>query len=165
MSNELLWKLRARLIYNIGVARRPKQIKLTGSEQKHLLEVVGREPLTSRTSTRALVLLDLRDGHSYDAIAQARAVSGATISSIKRRFFAGGINRALYDLPRSGGPPRFGDIVETAIVLLASSPSPEGAEREVINQPAKFEERERRFFLLSSYRAGERCRTYSNTLD
>jgi hypothetical protein len=50
----------------------------------------------------------------------------ATVVSVRKRFAAEGLEAALGERPRSGGPARFDGKVEAAVVALACSPTPDG---------------------------------------
>jgi len=57
-------------------------------------------------------------------------VSVGAVNAIKRRFFSGGLETALYDRPRSGRPvtKMTGD-VEAHLIALTCSDPPEGQDR------------------------------------
>ncbi len=56
-------------------------------------------------------------------------VSQGTVLNIKRRYFAGQLERALYDLPRPGGVPKIDGEVEARLIMLACSEPPAGHAR------------------------------------
>lgn len=60
-------------------------------------------------------------------VAEATVLSSVSVSHIKRRYFEGGLERALYDNPRPGRPvtKMTGD-VEAQLIALTCSEPPEG---------------------------------------
>ena len=84
----------------------------------------GRLTLRERNRVQALLRSDL--GDTDDEIAQALDICVATVVSVRKRFAAEGLEAALGERPRSGGPARFDGKVEAAVVALACSPTPDG---------------------------------------
>lgn len=111
------------------MARTAKQLKLSDSELTRLDKVLEESKPGSQNYKRARVLKDLHDGDSYYHICIYVEVSLATISNIKRRYFEGGLEHALFELPRTGAPIRISPLDEDAIILLASTAPPEGHAR------------------------------------
>ena len=74
---------------------------------------------------RVLLLLDRsqRDKRTLREVAEAARVSLGTVSNIKKRYLAGGLERALHDLPRPGGVRKIDGKVEARLsVPCATSP-------------------------------------------
>lgn len=107
------------------MGRRPKQIILTESEQNLLEKVLNDDPGEIRSWERAKLIEALLSGDSIKNISDTWGISTATVSNIKRRFFEDGLERALFDLPRSGAPKSIPLQVEIDILALASSAPPE----------------------------------------
>ena len=84
----------------------------------------GRLTLRERNRVQALLRSDL--GDTDDEIAEALDICVATVVSVRKRFAAEGLEAALGERPRSGGPARFDGKVEAAVVALACSPTPDG---------------------------------------
>ena len=82
--------------------------------------------LTLRERNRVQVLLRSDRGDTDDEIADAVGVCVATVVAVRKRFAAGGLEAALTEKPRSGGPATFDGKVEAAVVAVACSPVPEG---------------------------------------
>ncbi len=82
--------------------------------------------LTLRERNRVQVLLRSDRGDTDDAIADALGICVATVVSARKRFAADGLEAALGERPRSGGPAKFAGKVEAAVVALACSPTPDG---------------------------------------
>ena len=56
-------------------------------------------------------------------------VSPGTVSNLKKRYFEGGIDGALYDKPRPGAKRKVDGEVEAHLIALACSAPPDGYER------------------------------------
>lgn len=82
--------------------------------------------LTLRERNRVQVLLRSDRGDTDDEIADALDVCVATVAAVRKRFAADGLEAALGERPRSGGPATFDGKVEAAVVALACSPTPDG---------------------------------------
>ena len=82
--------------------------------------------LTLRERNRVQVLLRSAAGDTDDEIADALGIGVATVAAVRRRFAAGGLEAALTERPRSGGPATFDGKVEAAVVAVACSPVPAG---------------------------------------
>lgn len=81
---------------------------------------------------RVLLFLDRSEGEkrTLAQVAEAAMVSDVTVSQIKRRYFAGGLERALYDKARSGrSVTKMTGDVEAHLIALACSEPPEGQEQ------------------------------------
>jgi transposase len=82
--------------------------------------------LTLRERNRVQVLLRSDGGDADGTIADALGICVATVVSIRKRFAADGLEAALGERPRSGGPAKFDGKVEAAVVAVACSPVPAG---------------------------------------
>jgi transposase len=88
--------------------------------------------LAVRERNRVQVLLRSARGDTDEEIADAPGVCVATAAAARKRFVAAGLDAALTERPRSGGPAKFDGKVEAAVVAAARSPVPDGrAERTV----------------------------------
>ncbi len=83
----------------------------------------------ARVLNRARILLKLDDGGTDAAVARDSYVSKKTVGRIRSRYEKGGLDRALFDLPRSGQPPIITDKVEAHLVAIACSEPPKGRTR------------------------------------
>ena len=82
--------------------------------------------LTLRERNRVQVLLRSDRGDTDDEIADALNVCVATVAAVRKRFAAEGLEAALGERPRAGGPAKFDGKVEAAAVAVACSPTPGG---------------------------------------
>lgn len=80
---------------------------------------------------RTLLLLDRSRGQkrTIQEVVEAAMVSQGTVSNIKRRYFSGGLDEALYEKPRPGAKPKITGEVEAHLITLVCSEPPEGHER------------------------------------
>src|SRR5690606_74351 len=80
---------------------------------------------------RTLLLLDRSQGEkrTIKQVMDGALVSQGTVSNLKKRYFAGGLERALYDLPRPGAQPKIDGEVEAHLIALTCSDPPEGYDR------------------------------------
>ena len=91
-------------------------------------EVEGRfcGRLTSRERNRVQGLLRSDRGDTDEAVADDGGICVATVVSVRKRLAAEGLEAALGERPRCGGPAKFDGKVEAAVVAVACSPVPEG---------------------------------------
>jgi transposase len=77
------------------------------------------------------LLLDRSQGkqRSIQEVVEVAMVSQGTVSNLKRRYFEGGLDSALYDRPRPGAKPKIDGEVEAHLIAIACSDPPEGYER------------------------------------
>lgn len=108
-----------------------KHIELPQDEKTELEQLIKSGEHKARVISRARVLLLLArsDGEwrTLAQVAEATMLSDVSISHVKRRYFEGGLDRALYDQPRPGRPvtKMTGD-VEAQLIALTCSKPPEG---------------------------------------
>jgi hypothetical protein len=108
-----------------------KHIQLPQDEKTELEQLIKSGEHKARVISRArvLLLLDRSEGEkrTLAQVAAATMLSDVAVSHIKRRYFEGGLDRALYDQPRPGRPitKMTGD-VEAQLIALTCSDPPEG---------------------------------------
>jgi transposase len=101
-------------------------IQLSDDEYLQLRQYVREGKKSSRTITRARVLL-LSDEHVPDEeICQQLDVGRVTLYRIRRKYHDGGLTHALHDKRRSGAPSKIDGRVEASLTMLACSAPPEG---------------------------------------
>jgi transposase len=82
----------------------------------------------AREMVRANMLLALDRGMEATTIAQVLGVERTTIWRTRMAYLEGGLQSALYDLPRPGRPMKYRMREQSEIVALACSDPPEGRE-------------------------------------
>ena len=83
-------------------------------------------PLTLRQRNRVQVLLRADAGDTDADIADDPGVTTNTVADIRRRFAGDGLEAALAEKPRCGGPAELDGKAEAVLVALACSPAPAG---------------------------------------
>jgi transposase len=83
----------------------------------------------AREMVRATMLLALDRGTEDQTIAQVMGVERTTIWRTRKAYLEGGLQSALYDMPRPGRPMKYKMREQAEIVALACSDPPEGRER------------------------------------
>lgn len=110
-----------------------KHIYLKDDERTELEQLIKSGTNSARVIARArtLLLLDRSQGkqRTMSEVADAVMVSRGTVANVKRRYFAGGMKRALYDLPRPGAKPKVDGEVEAQLIALVCSDPPAGRTR------------------------------------
>jgi transposase len=104
-------------------------VKLPKKVQSELEELVRTGTHPVRVVCRANILLKTHRGLSDKRIAEHVGCTVRCVAEIRKRFCQGGLERALFDAPRSGGPPKFTAKQQQQIVALACTDPPEGHER------------------------------------
>ena len=108
-----------------------KHLFLPQDEKTELEQLVKSGEHNAREIGRARVLLLLDrsqdEKRTLAQVGEATMLSNVSVSHIKQRYFEGGLDRALYDQPRSGRPvtKMTGD-VEAQLIALTCSEPPEG---------------------------------------
>jgi transposase len=82
--------------------------------------------LTLRQRNRVQALLRADAGDTDAEIADDLGITTNTIANVRRRFATGGLDPALNDRPRSGGPAKLDGKAEAVVIALACSPTPDG---------------------------------------
>lgn len=109
------------------------KVRLNEEQHSHLTSLIDKGESKARTITRARILLladrNQQQWHTHKAIAEVLKTSANRVSTICRTFVLEGLDRALYEKPRSGGPPKITGDIEARLVMLACSDPPEGKQR------------------------------------
>jgi transposase len=100
-------------------------VRLTG-DQRDDLEGRFAGPLTLRQRNRVQVLLRADAGETDADIADDLGITTNTVANVRKRFAAEGLEAALAEKPRSGGPAVLDGKAEAVVIALACSPAPDG---------------------------------------
>ena len=107
-----------------------KHIELDKNERNELEQLIKSGKHNARVIARArtLLLLDRSQGkkRTIPTVMEAAMVSQGTVTNVKKRYFAGRLQEALYDRPRPGRPPKITGDVEAHLIAQACSEPPEG---------------------------------------
>lgn len=110
-----------------------KHIYLKKNENAELEQLIKSGTHSARVIARAriLLLLDRSQGQKrrIKDVVEAAMVSQGTVSNLKKRYFAGGLDGALFEKPRPGAKPKIDGEVEAHLIALACSDAPEGYDR------------------------------------
>ena len=105
---------------------RKRHVVTLTAGQRAALEDRFDGPLTRRERNRVQILLRAADGETDADIAADLGVSAGTAANVRKRFAAAGLDAALAERPRSGGPAVLDGKAEAVLIGLACSPVPEG---------------------------------------
>lgn len=100
-------------------------VRLTGYQRTDL-EGRFAGPLTLRQRNRVQILLRADAGDTDQDIADDLGITTNTVANVRKRFAADGLEAALTEKPRSGGPAVLDGKAEAVVIALACSPAPEG---------------------------------------
>ena len=103
-----------------------KHVVCLTEEQRGDLERRFARPLTLRERNRVQVLLRSDAGEADADIADDLGITTNTVANVRKRFAAEGLEAALTDKPRRGGPAKLDGKAEAVVIALACSPAPQG---------------------------------------
>jgi transposase len=109
--------------------RRAQPIQLSGEQRAELEQLIRTGKAAARVQTRARILLLSSEGKPEAEITAALHTSSATVYSVRHHFRTEGLQRALYDKPHAGRPPRITGDVQAHLTMLACSTPPQGRDR------------------------------------
>jgi hypothetical protein len=99
-------------------------------EDRHALRVLlrgGIQPVRVVQRARSLLLLD--EGQSPPQVARSVGISPPAVRQIGWRYCDGGLQRALYDLPRPGAEPALDASEQARIIAMVCTDAPPGYAR------------------------------------
>jgi transposase len=105
---------------------RTSAIQLSEEDITKLTDITKKGQHNARTVYRAKVLLLTHQGKSKIIIALQLDISQSTVRSVRHHYREEGIDRAIYDNPRSGQPSKLTDKEEAFLIATACSAPPEG---------------------------------------
>src|SRR5512140_1974210 len=101
-------------------------IELSEDERKKVEGFIRRGKANARNITRGQILLKSAEGWTIERIAETYGVSEATVSNVRARYRAGGVERVLKDKVQQKRRRALGGEGEALLVAIACSPVPEG---------------------------------------
>lgn len=110
-------------------ARKIYRVTLTGHAQQLLEQLIHKGHSSARVITRARIVLLANKGKTDKEIYQALSLADSTPGDIRQRFAQGGIERALYDLPRPGKKRTLTGMQEAEVIAIACTDAPKGYAR------------------------------------
>lgn len=105
-----------------------EHVRLSEADRAHLEALVAKGNLRVRTYKRALGLLELNRGKSFQAVAQTLGVHPTTVSIWRENYQRNGL-QFLQDRPRSGRPIQIDGEQRAKVTALACSEAPIGHAR------------------------------------
>jgi len=106
-----------------------KKLKLKPNEVSFLKQFTKKGQMSARNFKRANILLLLDKEETGEGIAEKLNVNRDTVYNIKRRYFMGGLNVALFEKPRPGQPIKYDKKKKAEIIAYACTNPPEGRKR------------------------------------
>lgn len=103
-----------------------KKIELSEEERRELEGFSGRGKVNARTIKRAHILLKSAEGWSIERIAETFMTSAATVSNVRTRYHAVGLEGVLQDKVQVKRRRALGGTEEAVLVAIACSPIPTG---------------------------------------
>jgi len=101
-------------------------VRLTEEDREFLQKFVSTGKRSAREYRRAMTLILSDKGKTDEEIHEIFIVSTRTIERTRQRYVTGGLNSALFELPRPGQPKKFSPSQEVQIMAIACSNAPEG---------------------------------------
>ena len=102
-------------------------VTLSVKERKTLTKIVTTGTHPAQVFVRAQILLKAHRKLKDEEISAHLDCTPQHVARIRKRYRTEGIERALYDAPRSGKPPTFTQQDKTRIVAIACTDAPEGS--------------------------------------
>jgi putative transposase len=104
-------------------------IHLTDEARQQLQQLTRSGAHSAQVVRRGQVLLKSDEGLTDLEIVEHVGCSERMVRDVRRRCCQHGLERALYDAPRSGTPPQFTPRQQQQVIALACSDPPEGRAR------------------------------------
>jgi transposase len=105
-------------------------VVLEQSDEARCEKIVRSGKSSARTITRARILLMTNEreglGKKDEEVREALGISESTMNRTRKRYKEGGLEKALYELPRSGKPKRITKEDEAMTVAIACTEPPDG---------------------------------------
>ena len=101
-------------------------IELSDEEREQVEGFIRRGKAKARAITRGHILLKSAEGWTIERIAETYGVSQATVSNVRARYRAGGVERVLKDKVQQNRRRKLKGEEEAVLVAIACSPVPEG---------------------------------------
>ena len=103
--------------------------RLKSNEKQTIRKLLSKGKESARVIRRAQVLKLFDKGYTSPAIAKIVDMTAVSVRSIGWRYIEGGLDRALYDLPRPGTKRLLSAKQSSQIIALACTDAPEGYDR------------------------------------
>jgi len=111
------------------MGRKFKFIQLTAEERAYLNQYVKQGESRALEQARSRILLFNDSGKTSREIAVLLDWNYVSVTQILSRYEQGGLERALFDAPRSGAPRKLTPELEAKVSAVACSEAPDGRVR------------------------------------
>src|SRR6266700_7195244 len=101
-------------------------VNLSDNDYEQVQHKITHGISNARVNTRARILLATNEGKQDKEICDMFHVHRSTVHDIRQHYCEEGLNRALYDLPRSGQPRKLTGVQEAHVIAIACTKAPEG---------------------------------------
>ena len=101
-------------------------VKLLEREQAQVQSLVKKGTSKARTYTRARILLLANAGKKDKEICLRFGIDRSVVHDVRKHYVEGGLQRALYDLPRPGQKRKLTGEQEAQVVAIACTDAPKG---------------------------------------
>ena len=108
---------------------RQTELHLTDEDRSVIDEIRGKGTHHSREVNRAHVLSCLDRGIPEAQIMEVLGIGRTALWRTRSAYLQGGVDLAVFDVARSGRPPRYDTDAEARVTALACSAPPEGRQR------------------------------------
>lgn len=102
------------------------KVTLTPQEKTTLLTLIRKGTVKARTITRARILLLVDEGKKDKDIYTLLHIATSTPHDIRKKYIQGGLNKALYEAPRSGKTRKLTGTQEAEVIAIACTDAPKG---------------------------------------
>ena len=116
---------------------RQTELSLSREDRKIADAVRAKGACSARQVNRAHILLSLDRLVPEAQIIAVLGVGRTAVWRTRAAYRDGGLSLALYDVQRSGRPPKYGTDVEAKITALACSQAPDGRLSDYTRRPYK----------------------------
>jgi len=105
------------------------EFRLKSKEKQTIRKMLSKGKESARTIRRAQVLKLFNKGYTSPKISEIVGLTAVNVRRIGWRYLEGGLERALYDLPRPGVARLLNEKESSQIIALVCSEPPEGYAR------------------------------------
>jgi transposase len=112
-----------------GIAMRQTQLHLTEGDRAVVDEIRSKGLHRAREVNRAHILSSLDRGVPEAQIMDVLGVGRTAVWRTRAAYLQGGLELALFDVARTGRPPRYSTDEEAQVIALACSVPPKGRQR------------------------------------
>lgn len=102
------------------------RVQLSDKEEKEVASLAKKGVAQARVYNRARILLLAHDGKTDKDICLLFRINRSVVHDVRKHYVEGGLQRALYDLPRPGQKRKLTGSQEAEVVAIACTKAPKG---------------------------------------